>query len=197
MFTGLVQDIGVVRNVEKRDGGIRIKIETNLSLENKSIGASICCAGVCLTLVEKTKKAFFADVSGETLSKTTLGQWAEGWAVNLEPSLRLGDELGGHLVSGHVDALACVESLAEEGESLCLKIKAPAGLEKFITQKGSVTLDGVSLTVNAVTGGVFTVNIIPHTAEKTTLSRLKCGDRVNIEVDMLARYVAKMLGQAA
>ncbi|MCB1562132.1 MAG: riboflavin synthase [Alphaproteobacteria bacterium] len=195
MFTGLVQDIGIVRAVEKNGMDMRAEIETHLSLENMSIGASICCAGVCLSVTDKTEKSFFVDISAETLSKTSLAQWGDGKRINLEPSLRLGDELGGHFVFGHVDGLARVEALDPSGVSLRVRLKAPEGLERFIAAKGSVALDGVSLTVNHVQDAFFEVNIIPHTAAYTTLSMLSPGDLLNMEVDMLARYVAKMVGQ--
>lgn len=195
MFTGLVQDIGIVRAVERHGEDMSAEIETGLRLENMSIGASICCAGVCLSVTDKAEKSFFVDISAETLSKTSLVQWAVGRRINLEPSLRLGDELGGHFVFGHVDGLARVEAFEASGGSLFIRLKAPDGLERFIAAKGSVTLDGVSLTVNRVEGIFFEVNIIPHTAENTTLSNLSQGDFLNMEVDMLARYVAKMVGQ--
>lgn len=197
MFTGLVQDIGIVQAVERHGDDMSAEIETGLRLENMSIGASICCAGVCLSITSKAKKSFFVDISAETLSKTSLAQWDIGARINLEPSLRLGDELGGHFVFGHVDGLARVEAFEPVGDSLHLRLMAPDGLERFIAAKGSVALDGVSLTVNRVEGAFFEVNIIPHTAANTTLSSLSSGDFLNMEVDMLARYVAKMVGQPA
>ena len=196
MFTGIIQDIGRIASIDKQ-AGWRVRIETNLDLSATPEGASIACNGCCLTVVEKTRGSFSVDVSGETLSKTTIGQWEEGTAINLEPALKMGDELGGHIVSGHVDGLAIVESTTPDGESRRLKIKAPQELARFIAPKGSVNLDGVSLTVNEVEGDIFGVNIIPHTWEKTTLSHKKPGDKLNIEIDMLARYVARMMEAAA
>ncbi|MCB1532475.1 MAG: riboflavin synthase [Alphaproteobacteria bacterium] len=196
MFTGIIQNIGTVKSIAK-DGDWRIVIETGLDLSATPIGASICCSGCCLTVVEKGADWFAVDVSGESLSKTIIGSWAEGARINIEPSLKLGDELGGHIVSGHVDGLAELVSVEEEGDSYRLKLRAPQELAKFIAPKGSVTLDGISLTVNEVEGDVFGVNIIPHTWENTTLSDLKPGARLNIEIDMLARYVARQLEVAA
>lgn len=192
MFTGLIQDIGRVRSVDK-DGDWHIVIETGLDMARHEIGASFACAGCCLTVVDKGEDCFGVDVSGETLSKTSIAQWEEGTLVNLEPSLRLGDEMGGHIVSGHVDGLAMLVDLQPEQDSWCLQIQAPHELSKFIASKGSVALDGVSLTVNAVEGDIFGVNIIPHTWQCTSLSDLKIGDVLNLEIDMLARYVASML----
>lgn len=193
MFTGLIQDIGRVRSIEK-DGDWRIVIETQgLNLAAAPEGASICCSGCCLTVVEKGGDWFAVEVSAESLGKTVIKDWEEGALVNLEPSLKLGDELGGHIVSGHVDGLARLTSLTQEGDSWRLKIDAPAELAQFIAPKGSVTLDGISLTVNEVEGNAFGVNIIPHTWSQTSLSSKKEGDALNIEIDMLARYVARML----
>ena len=197
MFTGLIQDIGSVRSITNRDGDWRIVIESAMDMAALAIGASVACSGACMTVVEKSDTSFAIDVSAESLSKTTLKAWGEGTRVNLEPSLKLGDELGGHIVSGHVDGLARLQSITPEGDSFRLKIKAPAALAKFIAPKGSVTLDGISLTVNEVEGDVLGVNIIPHTWERTTLCDRKEGDDLNIEIDMLARYVARMLEVAA
>jgi len=196
MFTGLVQDIGCIERITPLETGVRMTIRVNtLPLGREKVGASICCSGCCLTVTEKNDNAFHVDVSSETLSKTKLGDWSQGTKINLEPSLRMGDELGGHLVYGHVDALAEVTAIREEGESTRLTVTPPYGLMRFITPKGSITLDGISLTVNEVDAGSFGVNIIPHTWERTTLSDCKVGDKLNIEVDMLARYVARMIGQ--
>ena len=192
MFTGLIQNIGTVKSITK-DGDWRIVIESDMDLSNTDIGASIACSGCCLTVVEKDQNSFAADVSAESFSKTIIKNWEEGASVNLEPSLKLGDELGGHIVSGHVDGVAQLISILEEGGSWRLKIKAPHDLAGFIAQKGSVALDGISLTVNEVENDVFGVSIIPHTWEHTTLSSKKVGDALNIEIDMLARYVARML----
>ncbi len=205
MFTGIITDLGRVRALEAR-GDTRLTIETGYDTATIALGASIACSGACLTVVEKgpggdpggDKVAWFAaDVSAETLSKTTLGAWAPGTAVNLERALRLGDELGGHLVSGHVDGVAEACARAEEGDSLRLAFTAPAALMAFVAVKGSVTLDGVSLTVNRVEdapgGGRFEVNIIAHTAALTTLGACRPGARVNLEIDLLARYVQRLL----
>ncbi len=196
MFTGIITDLGRVRAVEAR-GDTRLAIETGYDTETIDTGASIACSGACLTVVDKGPNWFAADVSAETLSKTTLGGWAAGTAVNLERPLRLGDELGGHLVQGHVDGVAEIVARAEEGDSLRLAFTAPAALMPFIAAKGSVTLDGVSLTVNRVKdapgGGRFEVNIIPHTAALTTLGACRPGTRVNLEIDLLARYVQRLM----
>ena len=195
MFTGIVTDMGRVRSVETR-GDTRFVVETAYDLDGVAMGASICCAGVCLTVVEKGKGWFAVDVSGETLSRSTLGRWQEGTRVNLERSLRMGDELGGHVVSGHVDAVGRVADRRPEGDSVRFAFEAPAPLAPYIAEKGSITVDGVSLTVNSVAdteaGCVFGVNIIPHTQQVTTLGRLAEGDPVNLEIDTLARYVARM-----
>lgn len=193
MFTGLITDVGRVAAVEQR-GDTRLTIETRFDMDTVELGASIACNGVCLTVVEKGPGRFAVDVSGETLSKTTVGNWAVGTPVNLERSLRFGDELGGHLVYGHVDGVLEVLGVKPEGDSHRWTFRAPEHLARFIAPKGSVALDGVSLTVNEVEGAVFGVNIIPHTAEKTSFGTLKPGDRMNLEVDMLARYVERMLG---
>jgi riboflavin synthase len=193
MFTGLVQDVGSVHSVEDRETGLRAGITTNLDLTKIAIGASVACSGVCLTVTDIEGKTFYTDISAETLKVTCLKEWRTGTRVNLEPSLRLGDELGGHFVFGHVDALAEVIRVTPDGESKKIDIKAPNALLPFLVPKGSVTLDGVSLTVNAVTGNSFSVNIIPHTLEHTTLGEKKPGDALNMEIDMLARYVARML----
>lgn len=195
MFTGIITDVGRVRAVE-RLGDTRFTIETAFDLASVAIGASIACNGVCLTVVEKEVGAFAVQVSAETLSKTTLGDWREGTAVNLERSLRLGDELGGHLVYGHVDGVAVLAGRRQDGDSLRLTFEAPAELARFVAPKGSVALDGVSLTVNEVEGAAFGINIIPHTQSGTTLGGLAPGDRLNLEVDMLARYVARLAGQS-
>jgi len=198
MFTGIVTNMGRVRAVEAR-GDTRLTIETGADTATIDLGASIACSGACLTVVESGPNWFGADVSAETLSKTTLGEWAPGTAVNLERALRLGDELGGHLVSGHVDGIAEVSERAEEGDSLRFAFTAPAVLMPFIAAKGSVTLDGVSLTVNnvedAAGGGRFEVNIIPHTAAVTTLGACRPGSRVNLEIDLLARYVQRLMSK--
>jgi riboflavin synthase len=198
MFTGIISDLGRVRAVEAR-GDTRLTIETGYDTGSIDLGASIACSGACLTVVETGPNWFGADVSAETLSKTTLGDWAPGTTVNLERALKLSDELGGHLVSGHVDGIAEVSERAEEGDSLRFAFTSPAALMPFIAAKGSVTLDGVSLTVNSVEdtagGGRFEVNIIPHTAAVTTLGACRPGSRVNLEIDLLARYVQRLLAK--
>ncbi len=195
MFTGLVQDVGTVRAIEDIGADRRITIETGMDLKTVSVGASIACSGCCLTAIEIIENAFIADVSIESLSKTIIEQWDVGMRVNIEPSLRLGDEMGGHIVSGHVDGLAVLDSLEEDGESFRLKLSVPDELARYIAPKGSVTLDGISLTVNDVDGNVFGVNIIPHTWSSTTLHLRQAGDTLNLEIDMLARYVARQLEQ--
>ncbi|MBK3773875.1 riboflavin synthase [Azospirillum sp. YIM DDC1] len=194
MFTGIITDVGRVRAVE-RQGDTRFTVETVFAMETVPIGASIANNGVCLTVVEKGPGWFAVQASAETLSKTTLGGWSEGTRINLERALKVGDELGGHIVSGHVDGVATVVEVRADGESKRFTFEAPAALAKYIAPKGSVALDGVSLTVNEVDGARFGVNIIPHTQDATTFGALKAGDRVNLEIDMLARYVARLAGQ--
>jgi riboflavin synthase len=191
MFTGIVTDIGRVRSVRQTERDRRYEIETAWGTAGIDLGASISHAGCCLTVTEKGPGWFAVEVSGETLSKTTLGDWREGYAVNLERAAKLGDELGGHIVSGHVDGLGRVVSVTPEGGSHRIDIEVPAPLHRYIAAKGSITVDGVSLTVNAVEGQVFGLNIIPHTWQATTLGGLKAGDAVNLEIDMLARYLAR------
>ncbi len=191
MFTGIVTDIGRVRSVRQTERDRRYEIETAWDTAGIDLGASISHAGCCLTVTEKGPTWFAVEVSGETLSKTTLGAWGEGDPVNLERAAKLGDELGGHIVSGHVDGLGRVVSITPEGGSHRIDIEAPAPLHRYIAAKGSITVDGVSLTVNAVEGQVFGLNIIPHTWDATTLGGLKAGDAVNLEIDMLARYLAR------
>ena len=191
MFTGIVTDIGRVRSVRQTDRDRRYEIETVWDTASIDLGASISHAGCCLTVTEKGEGWFAVEVSGETLSKTKLGDWAENTRVNLERAARLGDELGGHIVSGHVDGLGEVISITPEGGSHRIVVEAPAPLHRFIAPKGSITVDGVSLTVNGVQERRFDLNIIPHTWDATTLGGLKVGDKVNLEIDMLARYLAR------
>ena len=191
MFTGIVTDIGRVRGVHETERDRRYEIETAWDASGIDLGASISHAGCCLTVVQTGEGWFAVEVSGETLSKTTLGAWKAGDGVNLERAARLGDEMGGHVVSGHVDGLGRVLSITPEGGSHRIEVEAPEPLHRFIAPKGSITVDGVSLTVNAVEGRVFSLNIIPHTWEVTTLGRLQPGDAVNLEIDMLARYLAR------
>jgi len=196
MFTGLIADIGKVRQVE-RTADTRFVIETKFDMAAVEMGASIACCGTCLTVVDKGEGWFAVDVSAETLACTTLGTWEAGRAINLEPSLRLGAELGGHLVQGHIDGVARVLDRRTDGDSLRFEFAAPEELSRFIARKGSVALDGVSLTVNDVDGTRFGVNIIPHTAQHTTFGLLQQGDEVNLEVDLLARYVARLHSESA
>ncbi|MBI2719510.1 MAG: riboflavin synthase [Rhizobiales bacterium] len=191
MFTGIVTDIGTVRSLEQR-GDRRIEIATGLDLGGIAIGASIACAGCCLTVVAKGPGSFFVEASAETLSKTTLGEWQPGSRVNLECALRMGDELGGHVVSGHVDGVGEIVAIRPEGDSRRFRFRVPREIAKFIAPKGSVALDGTSLTVNEVGGIEFGVNIIAHTLAVTTWGEAKAGGRVNVEIDMLARYVARL-----
>ena len=187
MFTGIISDRGEVRSI----GDGRLVIATAYDVASVAIGASVACSGVCLTVVEKAADWLAFDVSAETLARTTLGDWRAGAAVNLERPLTLGDELGGHMVLGHVDGVARVDASVTEGDSRRLSLTAPEALAGFIAAKGSLALDGVSLTVNRVEGCVFAVNIIPHTGRVTSLGRSQAGDRVNLEVDVLARYVVR------
>lgn len=191
MFTGIVTDIGTLAAVERR-GDLHARIACGYDMGGVARGASIACDGVCLTVADKGTDWFAVTVSAETLSKTNLGLWAEGRRVNLERALRVGDELGGHIVSGHVDGLAEVLSLADEGESTRVRLRAPEPLARFIAPKGSVALNGTSLTVNEVAGAQFGVNLIPHTKTVTTWGDIRAGDAVNLEIDTLARYVARL-----
>jgi len=195
MFTGIIIDVGTVELITKR-GDTTVKIKTVLDPAGLAIGASIACSGPCLTVIAKGGREgdawFSVEVSAETLSKTTLEAWTVGQMVNLEKSLKVGDEIGGHIVSGHVDGVGEVVSLSPEGDSVRLKIKAPKALAKFIAAKGSIALDGTSLTVNEVDGTSFGVNIIPHTSKVTTWGAVKVGSKINIEIDMLARYLARL-----
>jgi len=194
MFTGIISHIGTITRIDEGRGDRRIFIDSELDLAGVEVGASVSCSGCCLTVVEKEGRAFAADVSAETLTKTTIGMWETGSRVNLERALRAGDELGGHLVSGNVDGLATIQDIKIEGDSHRLMVTVPGSYARYIAPKGSVSLDGVSLTVNEVEGPVFGVNIIPHTWIHTTLGDRKAGDHLNLEVDMLARYVERMLG---
>lgn len=191
MFTGIITDIGTVRSVEQH-GDRRFEITCGYDMDGVLLGASIACSGCCLTVVEKGSDWFAVDVSAESLSKTTLGDWKTGTRINLERPLKLGDELGGHIVSGHVDGVGQVLSITPDGGSLRWRFRAPDALARFIATKGSVAINGVSLTVNEVEGSEFGVNIIPHTAQYTTFGALEAGDQVNLEIDMLARYVARL-----
>ncbi|MFN6952039.1 MAG: riboflavin synthase [Albidovulum sp.] len=194
MFTGIITDVGEVLALD-RAGDLRARIATRYPASGIDIGASIACDGVCLTVVARggdPRSWFEVQVSAETLSKTNLGGWHPGRRVNLERALRVGDELGGHIVSGHVDGVAEIVAMQDEGESTRFGFRAPAALARFIAPKGSVALNGTSLTVNDVAGTDFGVNIIPHTKEVTTWGAAKVGDPVNLEIDTLARYVARL-----
>jgi riboflavin synthase len=193
MFTGLIETQGMVASAS----GGRFAIRAPWRVETLLHGASIACDGCCLTVTdaqaEGSGSVFLVDVSPETLSKTMLGEWQAGRAINLERSLKLGDELGGHLVSGHVDGVAVIERIDDAGNAKVFSVRAPDGLAKYIAPKGSVALDGISLTVNAVEGSLFTLALIPTTLQVTTWGAKRAGDRVNLEVDMIARYVARLL----
>ena len=191
MFTGIITDIGKIRQLEQ-NGDLRARIETGYDTRSIDIGASIASDGVCLTVIALGDDWYDVQVSAETVSKTNLGAWQPGKRVNLERALRVGDELGGHIVSGHVDGVAEVTSVREEGDSTRVSLAAPVELARFIAPKGSVALNGTSLTVNEVDGSVFGINFIPHTKQVTTWGDVGVGDRVNLEIDTLARYVARL-----
>ena len=194
MFTGIITDLGRVREIRQTADGDdrRILIETAYETAGIALGASIACAGPCLTVVETGPDWFAVDVSGETMARTTIGAWQAGSRVNLERALRIGDELGGHLVTGHIDGVGQLEARCGDGESVRMGFAAPRELMKFIAGKGSISIDGVSLTVNEVGPSSFGVYIIPHTLKATTLGELTPGTAVNLEIDLLARYVARL-----
>ena len=193
MFSGIIADVGTIASAENRNGGLRLSVETHaLGMGDVQIGDSIAVNGVCLTVVEKKGDSFTVDVSRETLN-CTVGLEAQGTHVNLEKALRLADRLGGHLVSGHVDGVGEVVSFIDIGESWKLAVRAPQALAKYIAMKGSITINGVSLTVNEVASATFSVNLIPHTLAVTTLGELRAGTRVNLEIDLIARYVERMM----
>jgi len=196
MFTGIITDIGIVRSVEQR-GDLHLTIGCGYDMASVDLGASIACSGVCLTVVDKGVGWFAVDVSGETLSRTAAGLWQEGARLNLERALRVGDELGGHIVTGHVDGLGEVLGVCPDGASTRIGIRVPVELGPSLAPKGSVTLDGVSLTVNEVRdaddGTHFAINLIPHTGQQTTLGSISPGRQLNVEIDVLARYLERML----
>jgi len=201
MFTGIVTDVGTVRSAEQR-GDLRLVVETGYDMGSVDLGASIACSGVCLTVVDKGEDWFAVDLSAETLSRTAPDRWSEGARLNLERSLRMGDELGGHIVTGHVDAVGTVVGICPEGDSKRVGISVPRALGPMIAAKGSVALDGASMTVNDVREADdgtthFSVNVIPHTAAQTTLGDLAAGQQLNVEVDVLARYIDRMLAARA
>ncbi|WP_293880455.1 riboflavin synthase [Sphingomonas sp.] len=196
MFTGIITDLGTVRSVEAR-GDVRLVIATAYDLSSVDLGASIACSGVCLTVVAKDADSFTVDVSAESVGRTAPAMWCPGARLNLERACKVGDELGGHIVTGHVDGVGAIVQVTLDGDSRRIMISVPAGIAPFVAEKGSITIDGVSLTVNGVADqpdatANFNVNIIPHTAEKTTLGALRIGDTVNLEIDVLARYLARM-----
>ncbi|MFL6858189.1 MAG: riboflavin synthase [Allosphingosinicella sp.] len=192
MFTGIITDVGRIAAVEQR-GDLRLRIACGYDMASVDLGASIACSGVCLTVVDKGPDGFAVDVSAETVGRTPPGMWSEGRRLNLERSLRLGDELGGHIVTGHVDGVGDIVAVEPVGDSRRLVVAAPDALAPYIAAKGSIAVDGVSLTVNGVEGARFDLNVIPHTAGQTTLGGLAAGDRVNLEIDVLARYIGRML----
>lgn len=193
MFTGIISDIGTVDTVQMR-GDMRARIRCGYDMAGVDLGASIACDGVCLTVVDKGADWFDVDISAETISKTNIGAngWSAGKRLNLERALRVGDELGGHIVSGHVDGVAVIEEMRNEGDSTRITFRAPDALARFIAEKGSVALNGTSLTVNEVAGNRFGINVIPHTQAVTTWGVATTGDAVNLEIDTMARYVARL-----
>lgn len=196
MFTGIISDIGTIAAIERR-GDMRVTVQTAYDAASIDLGASIACSGVCLTVVDKAPGRFVVDVSGETVSRTAPEQWAEGARLNLERAMRLGDELGGHIVTGHVDGVAEVMGVCAEGDSRRIGLRLPGDLAPFVADKGSITIDGVSLTINQVAdqddGSTHVaVNVIPHTAAVTTFDSIAAGRLVNIEIDVLARYLRRM-----
>lgn len=193
MFTGIIRDMGRVVRIEPKSGATLYEITTHLDVEGFDIGASVAFHGICLTVIEKTANGFVVQVSNETIERTTIDTWEVGTLVNIEPSLRMGDEMGGHMVLGHVDGVAVLEKIIPDGDSVRMIISAPQELAPFIATKGSVALDGISLTVNMVDGARFSVNIIPHTLKVTNLGQVKVGQRLNIEIDPLARYIARRM----
>ena len=193
MFTGIITDVGRVAEIAEQDVGSRLTISTKFDTGGIIIGASIACSGACLTVVGKGEGWFAADVSGETLACTTLGNWQKDTPVNLECALTTADEFGGHLVLGHVDGVGHLDAVRPEGDNHRIEIVVPDELARFVASKGSVAVDGVSLTVNEVDDAKFGVNIIPHTWEQTSFSVFKAGQAVNLEIDVVARYVARLL----
>ena len=194
MFTGIISAIGDITNLEERAGDARLTIRTgNLSLTDVQLGDSIACNGACLTVIELTSQGFVADVSVETLNLTTIGNWQTGSRINLEKAMRATDRLGGHIVSGHIDGIGEVVALEEDARSWRFRIRAPREIAKYMAHKGSITLDGTSLTVNIVDGAEFELNIIPHTMTHTVMGDYKIGSKVNLEVDLVARYLERLL----
>ena len=192
MFTGLTNGFGSIKKISENDGQ-RIELLTNYDTSKINIGDSISCSGVCLTVTEITKDSFFVDISNETLLKTTIQFWRKGTPINFEKPIKMGDEFGGHIVSGHVDGVGSVTKIVTDNRSIKLSFKVPNELMKFIAIKGSISIDGVSLTINQVLKNLFSVNIIPFTSKNTTLGKLRINDKVNIEVDLLARYIQRLM----
>ena len=196
MFTGIISDIGTVRTISALEAGIRIRIGTHYDPQTIALGASIACSGACLTVIEAGRDGasgyFDVEASSETLARTTLGDWTAGSELNLERALKAGDELGGHIVTGHIDGVASVEARAEEGGMARFEFAAPPALARYIAEKGSIALDGTSLTVNAVKGSRFSAMLVPHSLEVTIWGSRKAGDRVNLEVDLFARYLDRL-----
>lgn len=194
MFTGIIEAEGYIEKIEPRQGDWKVTINTGkLDMSDVAIGDSIAANGICLTAIEFTDHSYVADVSGETLNVTTAGSWKPGTPVNLEKALRLQDRLGGHLVSGHVDGVGQVKSISQDARSWRYKIEAPAAICKYIAEKGSICINGISLTVNEVEGCVFGINIVPHTIQETTIKHFEEGTEINLEVDLLARYLERMM----
>ena len=196
MFTGIITDIGTIRSVEQR-GDLRLVVNCGYDMESVAIGASIACSGVCLTVVDKAEGWFAVDVSGESVARTAPGMWQTGARLNLERALKVGDELGGHIVTGHIDGVGHVVAIDRVGDSWRLTVSAPTALAPYIAAKGSITVDGASLTINTIADQAdrttqFSLNIIPHTAKMTTLGGLSAGHEVNLEIDVLARYLKRM-----
>jgi riboflavin synthase len=195
MFTGIIQSTGVIATLEQKSGDVRIVVQSELDLSTTALGDSIACNGCCLTVTRLEPKTFYADVSRETLAVTTLSQWKVGAAINLEKALRVGDALGGHYVSGHVDCVGRVVEIRDDARSIRMRFTLPRAFGRYVAQKGSICVDGVSLTVNAVEDTqdtLFDVNLVPHTLEKTILKNYQIGTQVNIEIDMIARYLDRM-----
>ena len=196
MFTGIISDIGTVGSISALAAGVRIRIGTHYDADSLALGASISCSGACLTVIEAGREGadgyFDVEASSETLSRTTLGEWVAGTELNLERALRAGDELGGHIVTGHVDGVATVLARADEGDMARFDFEAPPALGRYIAEKGSIALDGTSLTVNGVDGNRFSVMLIPHSLDVTTWGNRQAGDRVNLEVDLFARYLDRL-----
>jgi len=196
MFTGIISDIGTVRSISPLKAGVRIRIGTHYDPDGIALGASISCSGACLTVIEAGRNGeggyFDVEASSETLARTTLGDWTAGTELNLERALRAGDELGGHIVTGHVDGVASVLARVEDGDMARFEFEAPPALARYIAEKGSIALDGTSLTVNSVDGSRFSVMLIPHSLDVTVWGDRKAGDRVNLEVDLFARYLDRL-----